>query len=198
MDGDDFGFSVASLRDGDDMPKFTRFTIADAKQARLWGKDGPWQTYPKRMLMWRARGFNLRDNFGDVLKGLHTTEEARDMVDIGQEVEVSGGREPIVVESGQTATDALTSRLRADQAIKGKMFPGGPEEDVNAEPEDATPSGSDEVPPEGPDTPVEAGSSNVAQSEDPEPEPEPKPKKAGSKLKPGAPSIKGQYKGRAK
>ena len=28
--------------------------------------------------MWRARGFNLRDNFGDILKGLYTYEEARD------------------------------------------------------------------------------------------------------------------------
>jgi hypothetical protein len=30
------------------------------------------------MLMWRARGWNLRDNFGDVLKGLAIYEEAQD------------------------------------------------------------------------------------------------------------------------
>jgi hypothetical protein len=31
------------------------------------------------MLLFRARGFNLRDNFGDVLKGLRTVEELRDI-----------------------------------------------------------------------------------------------------------------------
>lgn len=54
------------------------FSVEDAKRAGLWGKTGPWTGYPGRMLMFRARGFNLRDNFGDVLKGLYTTEEIRD------------------------------------------------------------------------------------------------------------------------
>lgn len=54
------------------------FSVGDAKTATLWGKAGNWQTFPARMLMWRARGFNLRDNFGDVLKGLRTAEEAFD------------------------------------------------------------------------------------------------------------------------
>jgi hypothetical protein len=31
------------------------------------------------MLTFRARGFALRDAFGDVLRGLRTTEEAQDM-----------------------------------------------------------------------------------------------------------------------
>jgi hypothetical protein len=31
------------------------------------------------MLKFRARGFILRDQFGDVLKGLRTVEEARDI-----------------------------------------------------------------------------------------------------------------------
>ena len=57
----------------------TRFSVADAKLAGLWGKSGPWTQYPSRMLMFRARSFNLRDNFGDVLKGLRTTEELGDM-----------------------------------------------------------------------------------------------------------------------
>jgi hypothetical protein len=33
------------------------------------------------MLKFRARGFNLRDNFGDILKGFRTTEELQDMPD---------------------------------------------------------------------------------------------------------------------
>jgi hypothetical protein len=54
------------------------FTVADAKLSKLWGKAGPWSDYPKRMLKFRARGFILRDLFGDVLKGLRTMEEVRD------------------------------------------------------------------------------------------------------------------------
>jgi hypothetical protein len=33
------------------------------------------------MLTFRARGFNLRDNFGDVLKGFNTQEELRDALE---------------------------------------------------------------------------------------------------------------------
>jgi hypothetical protein len=63
-------------RNGDKIT--TTFSVADAKKARLWGKQGPWSEYPDRMLTFRARGFNLRDNFGDVLKGFKTTEELAD------------------------------------------------------------------------------------------------------------------------
>jgi hypothetical protein len=60
------------------MPVVARFSVEDAKRAGLWGKQGPWQAYPKRMLQMRARGFALRDAFPDVLKGLITAEEAQD------------------------------------------------------------------------------------------------------------------------
>ena len=59
-------------------PVTARFSVEDAKRAGLWGKQGPWQAYPKRMLQMRARGFALRDAFPDVLKGLITAEEAHD------------------------------------------------------------------------------------------------------------------------
>ena len=54
------------------------FSVKDAQQAGLWDKAGTWQQYPKRQLQMRARGFNLRDNFADVLKGLISAEEAMD------------------------------------------------------------------------------------------------------------------------
>ncbi len=63
-------------RNGDKIT--TTFSVDDAKKAKLWGKQGPWTEYPDRMLTFRARGFNLRDNFGDVLKGFKTTEELAD------------------------------------------------------------------------------------------------------------------------
>lgn len=60
-------------------PHTQTFSKADAEKAGLWGKQGPWQNYPKRMLQMRARGFALRDRFGDALAGLITAEEAHDM-----------------------------------------------------------------------------------------------------------------------
>ena len=59
-------------------PVIAKFSVEDAKRAGLWGKTGPWQAYPKRMMQMRARGFALRDAFPDVLKGLITAEEAQD------------------------------------------------------------------------------------------------------------------------
>ena len=62
-------------------PVRSTFSVEDAKRAGLWGKQGPWTAYPKRMLAMRARGFAIRDCFADVLKGLITAEEAQDYPD---------------------------------------------------------------------------------------------------------------------
>jgi hypothetical protein len=75
---DSFGYKITAKRRGFD-PQSETFTTADAKTAKLWGKTGPWTDYPARMLKFRARGFLLRDVFGDVLKGLRTMEEVRDI-----------------------------------------------------------------------------------------------------------------------
>lgn len=64
-------------------PQTTRrtFSIKDASRAGLWGKAGPWKTYPDRMLFNRARAFAVRDAFADVLAGASIaadlTEEVR-------------------------------------------------------------------------------------------------------------------------
>lgn len=62
-------------------PVIAKFSVEDAKRAGLWGKQGPWSAYPKRMMQMRARGFALRDAFPDVLKGMITAEEAQDYPD---------------------------------------------------------------------------------------------------------------------
>lgn len=54
------------------------FSLDDAKQAGLLGKQGPWSQYPKRMRQMRARAFALRDVFPDVLRGLPVAEEIMD------------------------------------------------------------------------------------------------------------------------
>lgn len=55
-----------------------QFSVADAKTAGLWGKVGPWKSYPDRMLQMRARGYAARDGAADVLMGLYLREEAED------------------------------------------------------------------------------------------------------------------------
>jgi hypothetical protein len=74
---DDYGWEVTSKRKGSALLS-SSFTVEEAKKAGLWGTN-VWAKYPDRMLLFRARGFNLRDNFGDVLKGLRTVEELRDI-----------------------------------------------------------------------------------------------------------------------
>jgi hypothetical protein len=77
-EGDNMVATCTAKRRGYEKPTVVRFSVADAKKAGLWGKTGPWQSYPRRMLQLRARGFALRDAFPDVLKGLVTAEEAQD------------------------------------------------------------------------------------------------------------------------
>ncbi|UVL22418.1 recombinase RecT [Pseudomonas donghuensis] len=55
------------------------FSMADASQAGLKGKQGPWAQYPKRMRQMRARSFALRDVFPDVLRGMPMAEEVQDI-----------------------------------------------------------------------------------------------------------------------
>jgi len=77
-DGDSMTAICEAKRRTDPTPTVSSFSVADAKKAGLWGKAGPWQQYPKRMLQLRARGFALRDAFPDILRGLVTAEEAQD------------------------------------------------------------------------------------------------------------------------
>lgn len=104
------------------------FSQGDAQAAGLWGKQGPWSQYPKRMLAMRARGFASRDEFADVLKGLSVAEEQMDIV----EKDVSPTYSAPIEESGEIAyypADSfhknfdkweqaiLTNRKTADEVI---------------------------------------------------------------------------------
>lgn len=77
-DGENLTAVCEAKRRGYPAPTVVRFSVADAKKAGLWGKSGPWQQYPSRMLALRARGFALRNAFADALRGLITAEEAQD------------------------------------------------------------------------------------------------------------------------
>ena len=90
-DGDNLVAICEAKRRGYPAPTVVRFSVADAKKAGLWGKSGPWQQYPARMLALRARGFALRNAFADALRGLITAEEAQDYPT------PEPAREPVVV-----------------------------------------------------------------------------------------------------
>lgn len=80
-DGDNMVASCRAKRKGEKEPIERTFSVGDAKKAGLWGKQGPWQQYPKRMLQMRCRAFALRDLFADVLGGLYIAEELEGLDD---------------------------------------------------------------------------------------------------------------------
>jgi len=93
-------------------PVIAKFSVEDAKRAGLWGKQGPWSAYPKRMMQMRARGFALRDAFPDVLKGMITAEEAQDYPDEAKPVQAKPANPldlvaPKKVEIPEQTTDTL-------------------------------------------------------------------------------------------
>lgn len=75
----DAGCTCTLKRRGEAFEVERSFSVEDAKKAGLWGKAGPWQQHPKRMMQMRARAFALRDVFADVLRGVHVAEESQDM-----------------------------------------------------------------------------------------------------------------------
>jgi hypothetical protein len=104
-------------------PVMARFSVADAKKAGLWGKAGPWQQYPQRMLQMRARGFALRDAFPDVLRGLIIAEEAQDappVVHPGPTIDASPADPPPIPQpppaergKAEQRADAIAARFAA-------------------------------------------------------------------------------------
>lgn len=91
---------------------YREFSEAMAKKAGLWGKD-IWAKYPERMLLWRAKGNAIRDLYADVLMGMWSVEEARDMPASYEEellnVTQEQGEQPVeeVVEQNQKPLGSL-------------------------------------------------------------------------------------------
>jgi hypothetical protein len=80
---DDVTCEVRYWRVGQEEPYIGRYSIRDAKRAKLWMHQykKPWNLYPKRMLFNRARAFALRDGFADGLQGLSIAEEVLDHIE---------------------------------------------------------------------------------------------------------------------
>lgn len=131
-EGDDM-VATATLTRGDTGKTVVRtFSVEDAKKANLWGKAGPWQQYPKRMLSNRARAWAVRDGAADALMGLQIAEETSDyhVKDVTPKV---GGfaakaqqarQEPEAPEDAQEVEPDATEPHWTETASLDEAFPG--------------------------------------------------------------------------
>ncbi|MBC8286101.1 MAG: recombinase RecT [Nitrospinae bacterium] len=102
-------------RKDDASPSIQTFTVEQAKKAGLYNKQGPWTTYPERMLQMRARSWAIRDAFPDLLQGISLTEEARDFTESAQH---SVSR---VLQSAQAEQDAKSFTM--DEEVVDALKP---------------------------------------------------------------------------
>lgn len=108
-DGDAMVATCRGVRRGRETPILHTFSVADARKAGLWGKQGPWVQHPKRMLQMRARGFVLRDGWADVLKGLALREEVADY-------DAAAGERPALVRMPTALPEAPAATTTASEA----------------------------------------------------------------------------------
>ena len=98
------------------------FSVQDAKRAQLWGKAGPWTQYPTRMLAMRARAFALRNLYADVLRGMGSAEELRDIPAETPAVQVEPARIDHA-EQPQTKAAAILTKARVKRQAKPAAIP---------------------------------------------------------------------------
>jgi len=99
------------------------FSVQDAKRAQLWGKAGPWTQYPTRMLAMRARAFALRNLYADVLRGMGSAEELRDIPTETPAVQVEPARIDHSEQPQQTKAAAILTKARAKRQAKPATIP---------------------------------------------------------------------------
>lgn len=128
-EGDKRTATCVLWRKGIEQPFVGSFSVAQAKQAKLWGKAGPWQQYPERMLMWRARTYAYRDGFADCLCGLTFYEESRDIEparevkDEGRAVDIDAILEPKksgTVTGIPDVTETVTIDYNDGESVEGE------------------------------------------------------------------------------
>lgn len=143
-----FGRCIVTTRDGAAVER--KFSVEDAKRAKLWTKEGPWQTYPGRMLQMRARSWAIRDAAPQVLKGIQFREELGDMEVIHppvsmprptkppknvQEAALVAGGDDTPIDTPNVQPDANASEIRPSQP-KQPSVPNGDIENEGQEPVD--------------------------------------------------------------
>lgn len=111
------------------------FSVADAKRAKLWGKQGPWTEYTARMLKFRARSFGLRDEFGDALRGLYSAEEQRDMPNEMRDVTPRESTPTKVITGGTAAAEPEKKTTRSKAKAKEVEAPAEEAQQIPSRPE---------------------------------------------------------------
>lgn len=129
-EGDDRRCVCKVTRKGEQERAFS-FSMGDAKRAglidRARGKDGkgngPWVSYPDRMVMYRARGYALRDVFPDVLRGLAMHE-----VEADGEAGAAGEAAPRVVQAAAAGAiaEVVTESGEVKQLAPAAVLPPPP------------------------------------------------------------------------
>lgn len=96
----------------------SKFSVKDAKDAGLWGKKTnsgkptSWITYKRRMMMYRAVGFALRDIFPDVLRGAKLYEEVKDYTQFEiVEEETNNGEITVSVKKSSDKKSGMSSNI---------------------------------------------------------------------------------------
>lgn len=131
----DWKCTVTAHRKGQPKPFESSFSITNALTAKLvqlkdrkilthsreggWGEHGaPWSAYTKRMLMYRALGFLVRDRFSDILGGAVLTEELRDYPH-DSKVEIVQPLEPDPLLADAVAAETATANTDMEEIRDG-------------------------------------------------------------------------------
>jgi len=131
--------------------RITNYSIEDAKRAGLWEKKGangfptPWCTVPQRMMMFRPRSWNLRDNFGDILKGFKFYEEQMDIEteqgpDGAYSVSIEQGKEKVQEVRERMASLAAPTTTTVDVPTKTTEREAASEENTERDAQDPQPA----------------------------------------------------------
>ena len=98
------------------------FSMKEAAAAGLANKDN-WKHYPARMLRARALSFACRDAFPDVLNGLYTPEEIREVSENDRQLQHETQEREIKAEviepPSQPAVDAAPAEQQEEPKMKG-------------------------------------------------------------------------------
>lgn len=128
------------------------FSLADAQAVGLWYPEpsqlaeekkkkffrSAWFRWWPRMLLWRARGFALRDQFADALKGVAIAEEQMDYADVKFEDATEGmteikNPEPLEFNQAPLIEEEDIDQSQADEQDQVKIeFDDKPDPDIEA------------------------------------------------------------------
>jgi RecT family len=133
---DTTGWCVIYVKDRK-QPFIGSFSIGQANRAGLTAKrDTPWQTYPDRMLIMRARSWAGRDGFAADLKGISTVEELLDIPTVAT-VPIEPRRASQVAEQ-EAAVEAMVEPA-AETAAPTEREATAPDTDVAPKPTTVVP-----------------------------------------------------------